>query len=240
MKTSKIAVVTGAAHRLGGHIALALANQGYAILLHYYSSESQASKMVDLIKSKGVNAYPFKADLTDGEQIKKLWEFIDSLPHRTEILINSAAVMHHENVRTLSISAFDETIALNLRAPLLCAQEAVKRMSLGGLIINISDIGADKNWLGYPAYSISKAALEVLTRILAKALAPDIRVNAIAPGLIIPPEKGDASNWENLVNKIPLKRGGTPDEITSMIEYLISNKYITGQIVEIDGGYSLI
>jgi NAD(P)-dependent dehydrogenase (short-subunit alcohol dehydrogenase family) len=239
-KFSKIAVVTGAAHRLGGYIALSLAQQGYAILLHYYSSDRQANKMVESIKSMGVEVYTFKADLTDCEQIKKMWEFIDSLPHQIEILINSAAVMYQEDIRTLSASVFDETIALNLRAPLMCSQEAAKRMALGGLIVNISDIGAGKNWLGYPAYSISKAALEVLTRLLAKALAPDIRVNAIAPGLVIPPEKGDVRVWEKLVEKVPLKRTASLSEITSMVDYLISNKYITGQVLEIDGGYSLL
>jgi pteridine reductase len=122
----------------------------------------------------------------------------------------------------------------------MCSQEAAKRMALGGLIVNISDIGAGKNWLGYPAYSISKAALEVLTRLLAKALAPDIRVNAIAPGLVIPPEKGDVRVWEKLVEKVPLKRTASLSEITSMVDYLISNKYITGQVLEIDGGYSLL
>ena len=236
----KIAVVTGAGRRLGKELALSLSRKGYAILLHYNNSESQAIKVIELIKAEGGDVFPFKADLTDHLQIMEMWKFINSLPFELEILINSAAIMDHNDIRTLSFSDFDETFALNLRAPLFCSQEAAKSMAAGGLIINISDIGAGKNWLGYPIYSISKSSLEVLTRIMAKALAPGIRVNAIAPGLVMPPESGDDKVWEHLTAKIPLKRVATPVEITSMVEYLLLNKYITGQIFTIDGGYSLV
>jgi pteridine reductase len=240
IKNGKIAVVTGAGHRLGGEFALSLSRMGYAVLLHYNSSEIQAQRTAELIKSEGSEVYPYKADLTDFLQIKEMWKFIVSLPFGLEILINSAALMIHGDFSTISSSEFDETISLNLRAPFFCSQEAAKNMTTGGLIINISDVGAGKNWLGYPVYSISKSGLEVLTRILAKALAPNIRVNAIAPGLVIPPESGSENNWETLKEKIPLKRSGVTDEITSMVEYLISNKYITGQVLVIDGGYSLL
>ena len=239
-KKKKIAVVTGAGHRLGKEFALTLSRMGYAILLHYNTSEIQTQKLAELITAEGVDVFPYKADLTDHKQIKEMWKFIHSLPFDLEILINSAAIMKHNDIRTLSYSDFDETFDLNLRAPLFCSQEASKTMVTGGLIINISDIGAGKNWLGYPIYSISKSSLEVLTRILAKALAPKIRVNAIAPGLVMPPESGDDKNWEKLKDKIPLKRSANPVEITSMVEYLLLNKYITGQIFAIDGGYSLL
>jgi len=236
----KIAVVTGAGRRLGKEIALSLSRMGYSILLHYNSSEIQAKKVADLIIDEGVEVFPYKADLTDNRQIIEMWKFINSLPFELEILINSAAIMKHSDIRTLSFSDFDETLALNLRAPLFCSQEASKNMVAGGLIVNISDIGAGKNWLGYPIYSISKSSLEVLTRIFAKALAPNIRVNAIAPGLVMPPQSGNDKTWEQLKAKIPLKRNATAVEITSMVEYLLLNKYITGQVLAIDGGYSLL
>jgi len=236
----KIAVVTGAGHRLGKELAHSLSRMGYAIVLHYNTSEFQAQKVAELIKDEGVDVFPYKADLTDEMQIMEMWKFINSLPFDLKILINSAAIMRHSDIRTLSYSEFDNTFALNLRAPLFCSQEASKSMSPGGLIINISDIGAGKNWLGYPIYSISKSSLEVLTRILAKALAPNIRVNAIAPGLVMPPESGDDKSWEKLEAKIPLKRIATPVEITSAVKFLLLNKYITGQVIAIDGGYSLL
>ncbi|MFH2038744.1 MAG: SDR family oxidoreductase [Chloroflexota bacterium] len=239
-KIDKIAVVTGAGHRLGREFAVSLSRMGYAILLHYNSSNILAEKTAENIKAEGGNAFLFKADLTDYYQIKEMWKYIVSLPFEVEVLINSAAIMYHNDIRTLSLSEFDETIALNLRAPLICSQEAARNMTSGGLIINISDVGAGKNWLGYPVYSISKSALEVLTRILAKALAPDIRVNAISPGLVLPPKEIDDKNWEKLKEKIPLKRTAITSEVTSMVEYLLKNKYVTGQVIAIDGGYSLL
>ena len=239
-KINKIAVVTGAGHRLGNEFAISLSRMGYSILVHYNSSDFLAKETAEKIKEEGGDANIYKADLTDYFQIKEMWKYIISLPFDLEVLINSAAIMNHNDIRTLSLSDFDKTIALNLRAPLLCSQEAAKNMISGGIIINISDVGAGKNWLGYPEYSISKSALEVLTKILAKALAPDIRVNAISPGLVLPPEYGEDKIWEKLKEKVPLKRTATTSEITSMVEYLITNKYITGQVLTIDGGYSLL
>jgi pteridine reductase len=113
-------------------------------------------------------------------------------------------------------------------------------MPPGGLIVNISDIGAAKAWTGFPAYTVSKAGLESLTKILARALAPDIRVNAIAPGLVLPSEDMPAAEWERLVSRLPLKRPPTRKKIASALEFLIKNEYITGQTIAIDGGYSLL
>lgn len=237
--SSKLAVITGAGHRLGRCFALALAKKGYAILLHYHTSESHALETAEEIRSTSEFVYLHKADLSDCDDIIKMWKFIDSLPHVVDVLINSAATMNHDDVRTVSPKQFDDSMAINLRAPLICSQEAVKRMSNGGLIINVSDIGAGKNWVGYPVYTISKAGLEVLTRIMAKALAPKIRVNAIAPGLVLPPSDMSSDSWKKLIHKVPMERSAKPEEITSMVEYLIQNQYITGQVIDIDGGYSL-
>lgn len=238
-KYSKLAIVTGSAHRLGKYFALSLAQKGYSILVHYYSSEIYAKETRDEIKAMGVSAFLFKADLRNPADIYKMWEFVDTLNKDLKVLINSAAIMNKGDIRFMTTQEFDETISINLRAPFLCAQEASKRMSPGGLIINISDVGANMNWMGYPVYSITKAGLETLTRILAKVLAPDIRVNAIAPGLVLPPDEFNSLQWEKMIDKIPLKRSASPEEITSLMEYLIGNSYITGQIIDVDGGYSL-
>ena len=238
-KIYKLAVITGAGHRLGRYLALYMAKKGYAILLHYNSSEIQAQETAEKIRGIGTPVLPFKADLREPSEIQQMWKYIDSLPYVLHILINSAAIMVQGDIRSTTTDEFDDQIAVNLRAPMICSQEAAKRMKTGGIIINISDSGAGKNWLGYPIYTISKAALEVLTRILAKSLAPEIRVNAIAPGLVFQNESVNAATWEKLIEKIPLKRSASPEEIASMVEYLIHNKYITGQIIEIDGGNSL-
>jgi pteridine reductase len=113
----------------------------------------------------------------------------------------------------------------------------------GGLIVNITDAGASKAWTGYPAYIVSKAALESLTRVLARALAPNIRVNAIAPGLALPPEDAEtlsADAWDRLVRRLPLPRPAAPEELAAALTYLLDNAYITGQTLAVDGGYSLL
>jgi pteridine reductase len=148
--------------------------------------------------------------------------------------------MQRSNIDSLSLDDWDETFALNLRAPFALSKALSKKMTQGGLIVNVTDIGAQKTWSGYPAYTVSKSALESLTRVLARALAPKIRVNAIAPGLILHSDVVSTEQWDKLVNRLPLKRAARLDEVTSALEFLIKNEYITGQTIVVDGGYSLI
>jgi pteridine reductase len=244
-----LALVTGGAHRLGRAFALALARRGYAIALHYHASAESAAATAAEIRALGVPVFPLQADLTIPAEIEVLFQQIDNLliesPLNVQrltfsVLVNSAALMPRGDVQTLTAAEFDAAIALNLRAPFLCAQQAARRMGPGGLIVNISDIGAAKAWTGFPAYTVSKAGLESLTQILARALAPAIRVNAIAPGLVLPSDEMPAAEWERLVSRLPLKRPAAPEEISSALEFLIKNEYITGQTIRIDGGYSLL
>lgn len=144
------------------------------------------------------------------------------------------------NVDALTIENWDTALDLNLRAPFLLAQECAKKMTDGGLIVNITDVGAQKAWSRYPSYTVSKAALESLTKILARALAPKIRVNAIAPGFVLQSDIVPAEEWERLIQRIPLKRPARTEEVTSALEFLLQNEYVTGQTIVVDGGYSLI
>jgi NAD(P)-dependent dehydrogenase (short-subunit alcohol dehydrogenase family) len=242
--TKPFALVTGGAHRLGKAFALTLAHMGYDLLLQYHSAEEQAQKTKAEIESLGVNVHLVKADLTQPDQIQLLFSKLDSLiPHAKRsflILVNSAAIMPAGNPRELELQDWDSALDLNLRAPFLLAQQAAKRMTTSGLIVNISDIGAQKAWSRYPSYSVSKAGVESLTKLLARALAPNIRVNAIAPGLVLPSDVVTKEQWDKLVEKLPLKRAATLDEITCTLQFLINNEYITGQTIVVDGGYSLI
>jgi NAD(P)-dependent dehydrogenase (short-subunit alcohol dehydrogenase family) len=231
-----LALVTGAAHRLGR----SLARQGFAILLHYYRSAEKAAATADEIRALGVPVFLLQADLTAPEQIHSLFSTLDSLPHELRILVNSAAVMQRKDAHTLSAADWDAAFDLNLRAPFLLAQQAAESMADGGLIVNVTDVGAAKAWTGFPAYTVSKAALESLTRVLAKAYAPKIRVNAIAPGLVLPSENVTPEEWERLVARLPLKRPASVDEIAAALEFLLKNESITGQTIMVDGGYSLI
>jgi len=233
---SPLALVTGAAHRLGKSFALTLARHGFDIVLHYHQSLDAALQTRAEIESLSRRVTLAQADLTDPAQISSLLSNIESL----NVLVNSAAFMPSGNVDALSIESWDTSLDLNLRAPFLLAQEASKKMSAGGLIVNITDVGAQKAWSRYPSYTVSKAALESLTKILARALAPKIRVNAIAPGFVLQSDIVPVEEWERLINRIPLKRPARPEEISSALEFLLQNEYITGQTIVVDGGYSLI
>lgn len=231
-----LALVTGAAHRLGKAFALSLARQGYDVVLHYHHSQDEAQQTRAEIDAMGRGVVLAQADLTDPAQISALLSKIDSL----NVLVNSAAFMPGGNVEQLTLETWDTSLDLNLRAPFLLAREAAQKMNDGALIVNITDVGAGKAWSRFPSYTVSKAALESLTRILARALAPRIRVNAIAPGLVLQSEVVPAEEWERLINRVPLKRPARPDEIASALEFLLKNEYITGQTIVVDGGYSLV
>jgi len=233
---SPLALVTGAAHRLGKSFAVTLARQGYDIILHYHSSADEALQTKLEIESLSRKVTLAQADLTDPSQIEPLLSNIEHL----ELLVNSAAFLPKGNVDSLTLKNWDTALDLNLRAPFLLAQECAKKMTDRGLIVNISDVGAQKAWSRYPSYTVSKAALESLTKILARALAPKIRVNAIAPGFVLQSDIVNTEEWKRLIGRIPLKRPARTEEITSALEFLLHNQYVTGQTIVVDGGYSLI
>jgi Dehydrogenases with different specificities (related to short-chain alcohol dehydrogenases) len=236
-----LALVTGAARRLGRAIALCLAKEGYAIGLHYHTSENSALETAAEIRSLGAPVQLFRADLARMEEIQTMFEQVACQPHPLQVLVNSAAVMGKGSLRDLQVAQWDDTMKLNLRAPFLCSQQAGRLMEhTGGVIINISDSGARKTWIGFPAYVVSKAGLEVLTRLLARTYAPQIRVNAVAPGLILPPEEIPEKDWQHLVDRVPVRKAGTPQDIAETVLFLIRNNYITGQTIVVDGGNQLI
>lgn len=240
MEPQPLALVTGAAHRLGKAFVLALARNGYAILLHYRASDVQAQDTATQIRTLGVPVFLSQADLSRPSEITRLFAMVDRLQHPLKVLVNSAAIIPAGDARTVSAEEWDAVLNLNLRAPFLCAQEAAKRMAGGGLIVNITDVGARKSWSRYPAYSVSKAGLEALTKILARTLAPSIRVNAIAPGLVLHSDLISTEEWKRLVDRLPLKRAANADEIGAALEFLLKNEYVTGETLVIDGGYSLL
>jgi pteridine reductase len=231
-----LALVTGAADRLGKVFALALAREGYDIHVHYHRSADAALQTQTEIESLGRGATLVQADLTDPTHISRLLAGVESL----DVLVNSAALMPGGRVDLLSIENWDTSLDLNLRAPFLLSREASKKMSAGGLIVNITDVGAQKAWSRYPSYTVSKAALESLTRILARALAPQIRVNAIAPGFVLPSDIVPSEEWDRLIRRVPLQRPARTEEIASALVFLLHNQYLTGQTIVVDGGYSLV
>ena len=235
--TRPLALVTGGAHRLGKTFALTLARLGYDLILHYHTAEDQAHQTQAETESLGIRVNLAQADLTDPAQIESL---LSTIVRPLKVLVNSAAFMPHGNVEALSLENWDTALDLNLRAPFFLSQGAAQKMKNGGVIINITDVGAQKTWSRYPSYAVSKTALESLTKILARALAPAIRVNAIAPGFVLQSDIVSTEEWERLINRIPLKRPARSEEIAATLEFLLKNEYITGQTIVVDGGYSLV
>jgi pteridine reductase len=242
-----LAVVTGAGHRLGKGFALSLARMGYAVVLHYFRSREKVIEVENDIRSIGVPVFKFQADLSDPDGVQQLFDYIDTLVDESsgrvgklEIFINSAAVMLRMTADKISVKEFDEMMNLNLRAPFFCSQKSFLQMGAGGLIVNISDIAASKAWVGYPAYTISKAGMDSMTRVLARSFAPLVRVNAIALGLALRNDDFPSAEWDKLVERLPVRREPTIDELTGALNFLIENKYIIGQTLVIDGGFSLL
>jgi pteridine reductase len=233
---SALALVTGAAHRLGKVFALTLARQGFDLVLHYHQSLEEALETQAEIESIGRRVVLAQADLTDWAQIQSLVSKCESL----QVVVNSAAFMPSGKVDTLTVEDWDTSLDLNVRAPFFLAQECARKMPQGGLIVNISDVGAQKAWSRYASYTVSKAALDSLTKILARALAPQIRVNGIAPGFVLQSDVVSEEEWQRLIRRIPLKRPARNDELASALEFLLKNEYITGQTIVVDGGYSLV
>ncbi len=234
---AKLALVTGGAHRLGRVFVERLAARGYALLIHYHRSQKAAEQLAADLRAQGVAAWTQSADLRQPEAIETLFWRVDELELPLAVLINSAAEMPAGDLRTLDAASWDATLSLNLRAPFLCAQRAAARMSAGGLILNVSDVGARKTWTGYPAYVVSKAGLETLTRLLARALAPDIRVNALAPGLVFPSEDLPLETWARLLDRLPGKRPVKETEIAAALDYLLEAEAVTGQVLTVAAGY---
>jgi len=236
-----LAVVTGAARRVGRLIALHLADQGYAIGLHYHKSRAEAESTANEISQKtGVPVYLLPANLTAPDEIKALFVEVKRIPHELRLLVNSAALMTPSDLTTLDTDSWDALFDLNTRAVWLCSREAAALMSHGGVILNISDAGAGKNWARYGGYVVSKAAVESLTRVMALQLAPEVRVCAIAPGLLMRAENQSVEEWERLVEKVPLKRSAEKEEFFAAMDFLISNQYITGEVIALSGGYQLL
>lgn len=235
-----LALVTGSAQRLGKAIALGLAGEGYAIGLHHFRSNDQAKQTAQLIRDLGVPVILLQADLRDPAQIDGMFQQVDRSGLTLKVLVNSAAIMTRLKVGEITPEQWDETLNTNLRAPLLCSQHAARRMPEGGVIINLSDTGASKTWVNFGAYTVSKAGLEVLTRLCARAFAPKVRVNAIAPGLILPSQDTSPEDWERLVRKIPAGKTGGVEDIVKSVLFLLKNGYITGETIHVDGGYGLL
>jgi pteridine reductase len=236
----RVALVTGAGKRLGRHVALRLASEGADIAVHYNRSADDARQVVSEIEKLRRHAAAFPAQLTDVAAIRTLVSQVVAHFGSLDILINSAANFLETKFAETRESAWDASLDTNLKAPFFCSQAAAPHLAKSGhgAIINFADIGALLGWREFLPHSISKAGIILMTRVLAKELAPAIRVNALAPGTITMP--GDPPEWQrDFIERAPLRRSGRPDEISDAVMFLLTAEFVTGHTLVIDGGRTL-
>ncbi len=238
-KELPLALVTGAARRVGKALALHLAGRGFAVVLHYHTSADEVEQVRRAIAAIGVPVYPLRADLRDPREIHALFSSLRALPHRLTLLVNSAAVMTRSDLMEIDTHQWDDIMNINARAVWLCSREAAELMPAGGLILNMSDVGARKTWTSYGAYVLSKGVVESLTGLMARQLAPRVRVCGIAPGLLMMGSFTSQDEWTALVEKVPLRRQSSLDELLKVVDFLLENEYVTGEIINLAGGYQL-
>jgi len=238
----KVALVTGAAKRLGRGIALALAERGAELAVHYRTSEREAQEVLALAKKMGGKPVAVQADLSAPVEIAEMVQDVMQAFGRIDVLVNSAAIFYRTPFATLSEADWDRFLTVNLKAPfLLCRQIGEIMCRQGrGKIINLADIAGAKVWAEFIPYSVSKAGLIALTKGLAKALAPAVQVNAIAPGTVLLPDDSAREEQARAVERVPLRRLGSIDDIARAVLYLIESDFVTGEVLAVDGGQRLL
>jgi pteridine reductase len=232
----RVALVTGAGTRVGRVIALALGKAGMRVGVHYARSERGAREVAEQIIANGSDARTLPGDLTDPATGPRLVEHTAKVFGGLDVLVNSAAVMMRTPIGEVLVEDWDAMFALNLRAPFFLSQAAARAMGDSGVIVNIADLAAFETWKGYIPHSITKAGLVQMTRALAHALAPKIRVNAVAPGSVLLPEGWTQEQADKLISTTPLGRIGSAEDVAQAVMYLICADYVTGETIIVDGG----
>ncbi len=237
----QVAVVTGAARRVGREIALAMAQRGMAVVVHHGTSAVEAGVLVSRIRNEGGVAVAVAADLRDPRAAAlAVFEAAASIGEVTT-LINSAAVFQDRALPWIDLYHCNVHLSVNLLAPVFLAQQFIRQLGEGrrGHIINILDWRAQRPGADHVIYTATKAALASVTKALALQLAPLIQVNGIAPGAILPPE--DRTNWheQRAISTIPLRRTGSPQELVDAVNFLLESNFITGEILNVSGGEEL-
>lgn len=232
------ALVTGAGRRIGQAIAVGLAQSGCDVAVHYYRSKQGAEETATAIRAAGRRAELIRGDLRDPIAARGLADQAARSLKRLDVVVNSAAIMVRQNVEEVTPESWDDTLDLNLRAAFFVSQGAIPHLRRArGKIINIADLAGLEPWPAYATHCISKAGVVMLTKALARALAPDIAVNAVAPGAVLLPDDWDEDASEHIRETTPLKRLGAPADVVAAVRFLLSGTdFVTGTILVVDGG----
>jgi len=235
----KVALVTGAAKRIGRSIALRLAAEGADVAVNYATSKKEAEEVAAEIRAKGRRGVAIQGDVARKADVDRLFGAIDKEFGRLDILVNNAGMFAHIPFEKLTEEQWDRFQNTNLKSQFLCAQAAAPmlRRSGRGRIVNISSLGGLLAWPGYTAYCVSKAGVIMLTRCLARALGPEILVNSVAPGTIQFP--GEAPD-EEYIRNVPVHRVGKGEDIADAVAFLVKSDFVTGQVIPVDGGRTLV
>jgi pteridine reductase len=233
----RVALVTGAGRRIGRAIALALGGRGMRVAVHYNASVDGAEETAATIREGGHEARVLGADLTDVRACERLVDDAVAAFGTLDVVVNSAAVMERTPIGEVTPERWDAMFALNLRAPFFIAQRAAPHLTRArGAIVNIADLAAFETWPAYVPHGITKAGVVQMTRALARALAPEVRVNGIAPGAVLLPDDWDQAAADRLARTTPLSRLGSSDDVTQAVLYLLAADYVTGETLVVDGG----
>jgi 3-oxoacyl-[acyl-carrier protein] reductase/pteridine reductase len=235
----KTVLVTGAAKRIGRAIALALAERGANTAITYLASQPEAEQIVQALAAHDVDALAIRCDLRDPESIEQTMASVIEEFGQLDLLVNNAGIFESEALENISVEQWDAMFATNTRAPFLMAKAAYPHLRAAkGRILNIGSLGGLHPWATHGHYCTSKAALHMLSKTMAKAWAPEISVNCIAPGMIVQGEVEEA--YEHFARKTPMQRNGTPDDVAAAaIFFATAPHFITGQLLAVDGGLGL-
>jgi pteridine reductase len=234
----RVALVTGAGRRLGEAMARALAGRGMTVAIHHHASSAGAAALRDEIVADGGRAACFAADLRQAKAAAELPARVAAELGGLDVLVNSAAIMQRLAFEDTTPEQYDAALDLNLRAVFFVTQGAARLLRAArGKVVNLADLGGLEPWPAFAAHSVSKAGVVMLTKVLARALAPEVTVNAIAPGAVLVPDDYDAEERDRLARTTPLRRLGAPEDVITALLYLLEGgDYVTGEILVVDGG----
>jgi NAD(P)-dependent dehydrogenase (short-subunit alcohol dehydrogenase family) len=237
--SGKTALVTGAAKRIGRAIALALAAQGADVAITYRNSNEAAQQTALDLEALGVRSLAVRCDLLDPEGIRSAVAEVASQFGRIDLLVNNAGMFESAALEEITVEQWDRIFATNTRAPFLMAQAALPHLRrVQGRIVNIGSLGGQHAWATHGHYCTSKAALHMLSKVMAKAWAPAVSVNAVAPGMIVQGEVEEA--YEHFARKTPMQRNGTAEDVAAAVVFFATSPtFVTGQLLTVDGGLGL-
>lgn len=234
----KTALVTGGARRIGQSIVLALAGSGVHVVVHYNTADTEADETVAAAKRFGVPAWKCQADLASPSAAQNLIDRTCELSGGLDFLVNSASVFPSSGLETITAESIERIMTINAFSPLALSERFVEQAEKGA-IVTILDNRIDRIDLAHAAYQLSKNTLATLTRMMAVKYAPGIQVNAVAPGMILPPEGKDKNYLARMTDRTLLRRHGSPEDIATAVLFLLANDFITGEVIVVDGGENL-